>query len=130
MILLATDVPTADSFLADGDLWSNVLIGGLVVIAIASWRTRSMGRLIPRVLLWGFAWFIVMIMGAGCDSAAGKFEQMQDETASDPAVGIDAPAPSPTYDPTRDNRIPNIGLDPNGAFIPDPAYMPERPADW
>ena len=123
MILLATDAPTADSFLGDGDFWSNVLIGGLVVIAIASWRTRSMGRLIPRVLLWGFTWFIVMIMGAGCDTAAGKFEQMQNETASDPA-------PSPTYDPSRDSTIPNIGLNPNGAFIPDPAYMPERPADW
>lgn len=64
-----------------------------------------------------------MIMGAGCDTAAGKFEQMQNETASDPA-------PSPTYDPSRDSTIPNIGLNPNGAFIPDPAYMPERPADW
>ncbi|MFL0448179.1 hypothetical protein [Corynebacterium xerosis] len=130
MTILAAGAPTADSFLADGDFWSNVLIGGLVVIAIASWRTRSMGRLIPRVLLWGFTWFIVMIMGAGCDTAAGKFEQMQNETASDPAAGVSAPAPSPTHDPSRDSTIPNIGLNPNGAFIPDPAYMPERPADW
>ena len=126
MNISASTIPSADSFLASGDFWSNVLIGGLVLIAIASWRTRSMGRLIPRILLWGFTWFIVMTMGAGCDTAAGKFEQMQNE-ANTPA---DTESPSPTYDPTKDNRIPNMGLNPNGAYIPDPRYMPERPEGW
>lgn len=128
MIVLANEAPTADSFLADGDFWSKVLVAGLAVIVVASWRTRTMLRLIPRSMLWVFTWFFVMTMGAGCDTAAGKLEQMQNDTKPAPVAGTDAPAQP--YDPARDSTIPNIGLDPDGAFIPGPAHMPERPAGW
>lgn len=129
-MITASAFPTADSFLADGGFWSKVLIGGFILIAFTSWRSRaSAGRfavmLIPRFFVWGIVWFFLMMIGLGFDAAAGKYEQMQhDRPASANTESHERP-----YDPSRDNKIPSL-TDDDSAYIPDPRYMPERPADW